>query len=164
MNIDFSTDNGATWQPLASNVANATATTGSHIVRIPDVLITQARIRVSPASFPADGDMSDVPFTVAAPVITVTAPNTNVNWTIGSSRTISWNHNLGTLESVAIELSRDGGAMWSTIAAAVANSANASGSVSWVVTGPATTAARIRVTSLSNGAVQDVSNVNFRIQ
>jgi hypothetical protein len=83
---------------------------------------------------------------------------------IGPSRSISWSHNLGALESVNIEVSRDGGNTWVTLASGVANSGNASGTFGWTVTGPATTTARIRVTWTANGGVQDVSNSNFRIQ
>jgi hypothetical protein len=87
-----------------------------------------------------------------------------VSWTIGSVRGISWSHNLGAGERVRIDLSRDGGATWTPLIADVANSGNASGTYSWMVTGPATTSARIRVTWLGNGAAEDAGNVNFRIQ
>ncbi len=62
--------------------------------------------------------------------------------------------------------SRDNGnsGTWSTIATNVSNSGNTSGTFSWIVSGPATSTARIRITSVSNGAATDVSNVNFRIQ
>ena len=56
----------------------------------------QARIRVSQIGGPAT-DQSNAAFTIAAAALAVTAPNTNVNWGIGSSRQIRWSHNLGTL-------------------------------------------------------------------
>jgi hypothetical protein len=64
---------------------------------------------------------------------------------------------------VAIDVSRDGGATFSPITTFTTTS-DTSGSYSWVVTGPATTQARIRVTWTANAAVTDLSNVNFRIQ
>jgi uncharacterized repeat protein (TIGR03803 family) len=165
VNIDVSTNNGATWSSVATNVPNTTATNGSAKVRMPDTLTTQALVRVSPVSFPlADGDVSNVPFSLVAPFVTVTMPNSNVLWTIGTNVTLSWSHNLGTAESVNLEISRDGGATWTAIATNVLNSANAVGSFPWTVTGPATIEARIRVTWTVNGSVQDMSNVNFRIQ
>jgi hypothetical protein len=146
------------------NVPATTATTGTVNIQMLGGLTSQALIRVSPAGSPQDGDASDVPFNVVAPAITVTAPNTNVNWTIGSARTITWSHNLGTLESVQIHVSRDGGATWQTLSPGVANAANTTGSFAWTVTGPATTSARIRVTWSATATVNDVSDVNFRIQ
>ena len=162
--IAFSPDNGATWSQVASGIPAATATTGSYSGQMPTNVTTQALMRVSPAGNAGDGDVSNVPFTLASPTVTVTSPNTNVNWAIGSIHNVTWTHNLGTAESVRIELSTDGGATWTTVSPSVTNSANTSGSFSWTVTAPATSTARIRVTWIANGAVQDISNVNFRIQ
>jgi hypothetical protein len=151
---------------VASGVLNATATTGSYTGPMPTVVTSQALIRVSWSSDPAEADVSDVPFTLPAPTVTVTAPNTNVIWAIGSAHNVTWSHNFGTQESVRIDVSRDGGATWTTIAPSVVNSANASGTFSWTVTGPATTGAtaRVRVTWTRDPTVQDTSNVSFRIQ
>jgi hypothetical protein len=66
-------------------------------------------------------------------------------------------------QAVAIDVSRDGGATFSPITTLTTLSAT-SGSYAWVVTGPATTQGRIRVTWTTDPAVGDVSNVNFRIQ
>jgi hypothetical protein len=162
--LDVSVDGGAVWTPLAAAIAAATATTGSVSVLMPATVTTQALVRVSPAGDPASGDVSNVTFTLATPSITVTAPNTNVNWPIGANRNVTWSHNLGTAERVNIDVSRDGGATWTPIAVDVLNSANATGTFSWTVTGPATMTARIRVTWARNGAATDASNVNFRIQ
>jgi hypothetical protein len=162
--VDFSADNGATWAPMASGVAAATATTGNYTTVMPATLTTQALVRVSPSGLPLNGDTSNVVFTVAAPAITVTSPNTNVSWSVGSAHNITWTHNLGTAERVTIEVSQDGGSTWSVVAASAANTSSTSSTFSWTVTGPATTTARIRVTWVRDGTVSDVSNVNFRIQ
>jgi Bacterial Ig domain/Divergent InlB B-repeat domain len=162
--LAFSPDAGASWMPLASGVPAATGTTGTYTGPMPNTLTTQALIRVSPAGNAGDGDVSNVTFSLAVPIISVTAPNTNVAWPVGASRSIRWTHNLGQAEQVNIEVSRDGGNTWTTIASGVTNSADGSGVFSWTVSGPATTTARIRVTWTADGAVQDVSNVNFRIQ
>jgi YVTN family beta-propeller protein/VCBS repeat-containing protein len=164
VDIAFSPDNGATWVPLALRVANATATTGAYTGPLPATLTTQGRIRVSWSSDVTESDVSNVAFTLAAPRVTVTAPNTNVIWTVGSVQNITWSHNLGTAESVSIEVSRDGGATWAAIALATPNTANTNGAFPWTVSGPITAAARIRVVWTSSGSIQDQSNVNFRIQ
>ena len=131
---------------------------------MPTTVTTQALIRVSPASYPADGDVSDVAFMLATPAVTLNAPNTNVNWAIGSTYNIRWSHNLGTAEAVNIEASRDGGVTWTSVASNVTNSGNTAGVLSWTVSGQATTTARIRVVWTRNTAVQDQSDVNFRIR
>ncbi len=164
VDIAFSADAGATWTTLATGVVNASATTGNTAVVLPDTPTTTGLVRISQTSNPAHFDTSDAFITLAPANLTVTAPNTNVNWTVGSTRNITWSHNLGTSETVMIELSRDGGTTWGPLGTAIANSGNTSGTVSWAVTGPATTAARVRVTWSRSPAVQDVGNVNFRIQ
>ncbi len=114
-------------------------------------------LRVSAKSEPALFDVSNATFTIPPASLTLTSPNGGESWTIGSSRTITWtSSNLaGTVE---LELSRDGGASWSTI---VGNTPN-DGSQSWVVTGPPTTEALVRVRSVF-AAVQDESNAVFTI-
>ena len=165
VDIDFSADNGASWTRIASNVASTAATTGTVALEMPTVT-TQARIRITPAGT-ADltlGDMSDVSFSVPAPTLTVSAPNTNVAWAVGTTQAIRWNHNLGTLESMRIEIARDGVNYSETVLASVVNSGSTSSTYNWVVTGPVTSTARIRVTWLDNTAITDISNVTFRIQ
>jgi hypothetical protein len=123
-----------------------------------------ARIRVTWASGTGLSDASDVNFTIAAAGVTVTVPNTRVTWTVGSVRTITWNHNLGTSASKRIDVSRNGGSTWGVVVASVPNSGPAAGTYNWTVTGPTTNQARIRVSWTSNTAVNDRSNVNFVIQ
>jgi hypothetical protein len=165
VDVDFSGDNGATWTRIASNVASTAATTGTANLDMPNVVTTQARIRITPAgtSDLSLGDVSDVAFTVAAPTITVTTPNTNVGWTRNTTQGIKWSHNLGTLESVQIQIARDGVNFNETIQASFVNSGATSSTFNWVVSGPVTSTAKIRVRSVDNPAVTDDSNVNFRI-
>ena len=91
--------------------------------------------------------------------ITVTSPNGGENWIEGSAHNITWT-STGVTGNVNIELNRTypGGA-WESI---VANTTN-DGTHPWTVTIPGTTTARVRVTSVNNGTVSDVSDANFTI-
>ena len=106
------------------------------------------------------------PAVLAAQSLTVTAPNSSVNWGIGSSRTIKWTHTLGFGTFVRLEklmLNVDGSiASVATIAASVANGSSSSGSFTWIVSGPVTARARIRIVAADNSA-SDISDVNFTI-
>ena len=164
VDIDFSPDNGISWVPLARGVASGAATTGSYTGPMPATPTTQALIRVSPSIDPTLGDVSNVVFTLAAPTVTVTAPNTNVELGIGSAQSLKWTHNLGTLDSVRIELARDGVNYTETSPLRRPTPANTSSTFSWIVTGPATTTARIRVIWPANESVSDISNVSFTIR
>jgi hypothetical protein len=94
--------------------------------------------------------------------MTVTAPTGTSNWTIGSTRTISWTNNLGATATVKLEVSRDNGSTWSQIAASIQNSSATGGSFSWVVTDPATANGRIRASWNANASVTD-NSARFRI-
>src|SRR5207253_657537 len=108
-----------------------------------------ARIRVRASSDSASNDASDVDFTIVSPQLTVTAPNTAVAWNAGTTRNITFAHNIGTGQSVNIDVSRDGGSTWGPVTVFTTTAAT-TGSYSWVVSGPVTTQARIRVTWASS--------------
>jgi hypothetical protein len=165
VDIDVSADGGASWSSVATNVPNATATTGAYTWTAGPGTTAQALVRVKLTSNPGVYDDSDVTFTIATPFVTVASPNTAVTWAVGSTHNITWTHNLGTAESVRIQLSRNGGATYTeTITLSTPNTANATGTFPWVVTGPPASACRVQITWVSNGAVKDTSNASFRIQ
>jgi hypothetical protein len=92
------------------------------------------------------------------PSITVTAPNGGETWKLRSTQQITWSSS-GTNGSVKIEVSRDGGATWSTISSSTTND----GQHAWKVGGKTSTQARIRVCSINAPVVCDQSNANFTI-
>jgi hypothetical protein len=94
----------------------------------------------------------------AAPTITVTSPNGGT-WRIGTTKTIQWS-STGVSGDVKIELSRDDGASWAVLFASAANT----GSQSWTVAGPASSFARVRVTSVNTPAATDQSDKKFTIK
>ena len=91
--------------------------------------------------------------------ITVLSPNGGESWALRSNQTIRWTSS-GISGNMKIELSRNGGASWET----VKNNAPNNGAYSWRVTGPATSQARIRVSSKSYPSVGDPSDGNFTIR
>ncbi len=96
----------------------------------------------------------------------VTAPNTAVSWTAGTSQTVSWNvanTNLSPVSTanVQIALSLDGGNSFPTILlASTPNTGSAT--VNILANTPSTTQARIRVAAVNN-IYFDISDVNFTI-
>lgn len=98
---------------------------------------------------------SDVP----ACTLAVASPNGGEGWTTGTSQNITWS---GTTagSSVKLELSRDGGATWSTLAASTPDD----GVFAWTVTSPDTSQARVRVSSVESPSCSDTSNGNFTVR
>lgn len=114
-----------------------------------------ARLRVTAVDFPTVGDTSDANFTLITPTVTVIQPNGGEVWAPGNIGEIVWTSTgLGTAR---VELNRNypGGA-WEQLVASAADG------YSWLITGPSTANARIRVTGLAYPSV-DESNANFTI-
>lgn len=97
-------------------------------------------------------------FGVALRALQLTRPAGGEHWRIGDTNTITWTSNFLT-GSVRIELSRDGGQSYTTLFDSTSND----GTEDWVVTGPATGAAFVRITSLAFPTVSDASDSAFVI-
>jgi hypothetical protein len=154
--MELSRDGGSTWDTIGFFTWND----GIYNWRVTGPATTAARIKVTDIFNPAIFDISDANFTIAPPQpsIIVTSPNGSENWRIGTNRTITW-ASKNVTGRVKLELSRNGGVTWVTIVASTAND----GSYSWRVTGPATTHARIKVSSITNPGIFDVNNTDFTI-
>ena len=162
--IELSRDGGATYpQTIAAAAPATTATTGVYNWTVTGPPVSSlARVRVTLTTNPASRDTSNVGFTIANPLVTVTQPNTALNWAVGGTQQIKWTHNLGLAAVFTIEISRDDGATYPEVVATSAPATTStSGTYTWTVTGPASTQARARVTYNSVGT--DASNVAFTI-
>jgi subtilisin-like proprotein convertase family protein len=136
--------------------------------RLPSVARTM-KFRVTARDNRAGGGCTaedDMVITVAgtAGPFSVTAPNTNITWGVGTTQTVTWNvasSNLAPVNcaQVRIRLSTDAGLTYPIVlAASVPNS----GTASVVVPNFVSTNCRVRVEAVGN-VFFDISNVNFRI-
>ncbi len=92
--------------------------------------------------------------------ITVVKPNGGNICYLTLSDTIRWASN-GFSGNVMIELNRNyPGTTWETLFASTTND----GSEPWIVSGVATTAARIRISSVTTSTINDISDSNFTIR
>ncbi len=97
-------------------------------------------------------------FTLRAQSITITSPNGGESWLANSTHTITWTSSDFT-GNVAIDLSTDGGATWTTIASSVTNT----GSYNWTLPPTTSTTCRVRVKDAADGVPSDMSDANFEI-
>ena len=127
------------------------------------VLAAATKGVVSDAGAGSPNDLLYSGFFQAEATISVTHPNrSSVNWGVGSRQPIAWTHSLPAGAFVRVLLSRDGGRTYAPIANQVRNASATSGEIAWIVTGPNTRDALVRVESV-DGANADVSNSTFVI-
>lgn len=116
-----------------------------------------ARIRVSSVPLPTILDESNASFVIGTAIV-VSAPDGAESWAVGTPQTITWNrYNASGAATVQLNRSYPGGT-WETLTTTVTANSH-----SWTVTGPATTAARVRVFLTATPAVGDTSTSNFTI-
>ena len=145
---------------FTGNVKNgAAANTGSFNWTVTGPATSQARIRITSASDPTATDTTNANATLGGGSLALAFPNGGESWPIGSHQTVQWS-SAGLTGNVKIEVSRNGGTSWAAIATSTPND----GAYLWTVTGPATSQARIRITSLTDLTVADASSANFTIQ
>lgn len=92
------------------------------------------------------------------PTLTVSTPNGDESWQVGSTKNIQWNssHLTG---NVKIEISFNGGSTYETLFTNTPNDGNEA----WQVTGSVTSQARVRVSSIDAPSLSDISDANFTI-
>ena len=165
IDVRLSTDGGATFPTRLAGGASASTLYADLVVPTLPAPTNTARIQMvwvnAPSGVKAAG-VNPVNFQIGAPFVTVTAPNGGEAWTAGTAATIRWASNLGTLEQVRVELSRDGGATYATV---LLPSTPSDGSQGVTVNGAwLTSKARVRVSWIARPSVGDSSNANFAIR
>ncbi|MGA9115404.1 MAG: hypothetical protein WB626_01355 [Bacteroidota bacterium] len=152
--IELSTNGGSSY----STVFASTPNDGSELWTVPTPGTPMARIRVSSLDSVHLSDASNANFTIVQPVITVASPNGSETWAAGSTQQVLWTASYGT-GAVRILLSRNGGVTYpETLAASTPND----GTEEWLVTGPASAQAKVKVEDTSL-PVSDASNGSFSI-
>lgn len=153
--IEYTIDNGSTWNTIVSSIASSS---GSYQWTVPSTPSNNCKVRVSDTGTSGLMDASDNNFSIPQPTVTVLSPNGGEVWSVGAGRTISWTS--ATVANVKVELTRDNGATWSTLASSVPA---LNGYYYWYPQLPGSSDAKIKVTSTANAAITDMSDSVFTI-
>lgn len=97
--------------------------------------------------------------TPPASTLTLLSPNTAEVLKAGSVYNVAWTHT-GTLSTVVIEFSRDGGSSWSAV---FPPNVGNTGSYAWQVPMLDSDFCRIKISNAANSAVYDISNADFAV-
>jgi hypothetical protein len=147
-------------------IASSTVNDGSYGWSIPRTQTTGTdyTVRITSTSSSAIKDTSNGTFTIssgAVSTLTVTSPDGGESWAKRTTHTITWYSTGSPGNYVKIELLKAG-----TVNRVIASSTANDGAYSWMI--PSTVASgsdyRIQVTSISNSAIKDASNINFSVR
>jgi exosome complex RNA-binding protein Rrp42 (RNase PH superfamily) len=155
--IEYSTDRGNSWKPVAVSTTND----GSYDWTVPNSPSTQCLLRISEiGQDQGASDVSDSGFSIVSPTtpsLTITSPNGGETLTVGSSHPIAWT-STGTIGSIKIECSTDGGNSWEQIIASMTNE----GLYNWTVADKPSGNCLIRIGE-TDGEPSDISDGEFSI-
>jgi hypothetical protein len=156
--VGLSRDGGLTWTSLQRAFLNARQ---PYQWMVTDPATTRALIRLRSLGTVVE-DVSDAPFSIATPTLTVAAPAPSTIWTAGSTAKVKWKGNLGQYDRLTVRLSTDGGATFPWVLAGAIPATQPA--VAIVVPPVATSAARIMVQSLDRPEWLAVSPGGFVIR
>lgn len=154
IDIEYSPDGGNSWITLVSNY---NASLQSYNWSDPNPPSDEALLRV------IDSEASNIQSTMgnifSVSTVTITAPQPNEGWEIGSSQTIDWTTNV--TGNLTILLSTDNGNAWRTLRSGVNP---ALGSISYTVEDIPTSLALIKIQFDGNsGVLESIMSDNFTI-
>jgi len=161
--LEYSTNNGASWSPIASGEPND----GTYTWSVAQAASAQMLVRVTAIDGSANqgSDVSNATFTLldqTNPTASVTSPVGGETFGVGETRAIHWtaSDNIA-VTSVDLSFSDDGGANWIPISPGEPND----GSYSWLVPDSLTTNALVRVVArdAANNTVTAQSPAVFTI-
>ena len=151
--IEYSIDNGTSWTEIIASTPNDR----NYNWTVPDNPSDNCLIRVSDTDGEAE-DVSDGVFSIVVPAsITITSPNGDEDWAIGSSQDITWTSS-GPVDNVKIEYSINSGTSWTEIIASTPNDGN----YNWTVPDNPSDNCLVRITD-TDGYPADVSDAVFSI-
>ena len=153
-NLYYSTDNGSTFNTIATNVA-----ANNYTWQVPNNPSTQALVKVTDATTACQLDLSNAVFTISPAQPVLTSPNGGEQWTIDATRNITWTTSTF-YTTVKLEYSTDNGASYNLITGFAPNT----GTYAWVIPNSPSAQVLVRASNSTGSAVNDLSNAIFTIK
>ncbi|HLP51971.1 MAG TPA: T9SS type A sorting domain-containing protein [Chitinophagales bacterium] len=154
-NVEYSSNNGSTWNTLATNISGNTYNWTS----IPNVPTATYLVRVSDYANTCRNDVSNANFTVTPAQPVLYSPNGGESIWSATNYNILWN-TASFYSAVRLEYSLDNGVSWQVITTSTTNN----GSYSWTVPNANSTTCLVKASNTSNVNLNDVSNNVFTIK
>ncbi len=155
VNIEYTTNNGSTWLPIVSSLPAAPQKYTWNVNISPSINV---RVKVSKADEPTLNDISDLPFTVYQPSVTLLSPNGGELLRVNSNKQITWTRDH--VDLVKLEYTTDNGANWYLIK----DSVNAIlGSYTWTIPNVSSSNCKVKISKVGEAGIYDVSDAVFTI-
>ncbi len=154
--LEFSKDNGASWDIVAASVEAADS---AYAWTIPDTPSSQCLVRITDTDDATHTDVSGAVFSILpAPFLRLTTPNGGESWRAGSSGNIAWESS--GVQRIKVEYTLNGGTDWTMLeAGATADS----GKLAWTLPDIVSTACMVRISDADYPALADTSASPFSI-
>jgi hypothetical protein len=156
--LEYSTDGGVTYPNLIT--ASTPAANLSYAWTVPDAIGTQVRVRITDLGDPEVTATSAANFTIKGS-LTLTAPTGGEVLTVGGTKNITWTK-AGTLGTVKLEYSTDGGASYPNLIVGTVPAADLT--YAWTVPDAIGAQVRVRITLNADATVASSSAGNFTIK
>jgi hypothetical protein len=160
--IEFSPNGEAPWQTIAENVASSNSGTSSFKWTAPEIITSEAVIRVSDAT---NGEIisQSAPFAIGKSVATLISPNGGEKWGKGAQVWISWNSDF--VSRIVMEYSTDNGETWKRVRRPINIPVDAAvGAFLWTVPeDPANGTVLVRINNAATDEELDRSNAPFTL-
>lgn len=154
VDIDYSDDNGATWNGIATNID---ASVETYLWSIPTIASNTALIRIKNSNFSTQFTQNQLPFTISNVFLNVTSPNGGESFNSNSNHYITW-QSLG-IDFVNLYYSTDAGVSYNVIDTNVYNL----GYYNWLTPIVGGSNFRIKIMESNPPYFSDESNANFTI-
>jgi len=155
--IDYCTDGvGADWKPIAVSTSN----NSPYRWTVDDDISSTCKVKVSDTRDAEAFGVSAGLFKIRGDVQVLAPSDADISWIVGESHNITWD-TTGTMPTVKIEYSINGGGAYTTLSASYDGTA---GSMPWTVLDTLSTNCLVRISDTRDSTVYDVSNNAFTIR
>ncbi|HVK40550.1 MAG TPA: hypothetical protein VNA88_18610 [Candidatus Kapabacteria bacterium] len=155
--LDYSTDNGASWTEIATNLTSANSPAiNSYNWIVPAAQTTQALVRVRMLAKPVS-DVSNATFSIRKSM-NLLSPNGGEQWFVGETEWVHWSVNR--VNKLNVEYSTDNGTTWLTLANGVRAFID---SLRVIVPNTPTTQALVRIVNAEQPQFTERSAATFSI-
>lgn len=161
VNIEYSTNGGANWAFIATNIVSPVNGNAQYNWTIPDEPSQDCFVKVSDAVDGDPFDTNDAPFTISRiPGLDIIQPNGGETWQVGSAQFIRWSSVVSSDPAqVKLEYSVDGGINWIEIVASTPNS----GEYAWAIPATPSQNCLMAISDAADGVPSDTSDNLFTI-